>query len=141
MAYYASKAAFVFKNEKDRQDYEKALAYLETYYTQLHRISKEGFNIKQASATELEWWIIHRDEKLYTYNDLQLAFQKNIASVFSMPDTAFKQYAYYRTITMQIRDDKQLQGGVAEKDWQLIDSNLHQPWNELHAAVNSNHQH
>jgi hypothetical protein len=138
MAYYASKAAFVFKKGRNRQDYEKALPYLETYYIQLHRISKEDFNIKQAAATELEWWIVHRHRKQYTYNDLQVALQKNIASVFSMPDTAFKQYAYYRTIAMQIRDEKQLHGGVSEQDWQMISSDLHQSWNELHGAVNSN---
>jgi hypothetical protein len=140
MAYYASKAAFVFKNGKNQQDYEKALPYLDIYYTQLHRISKEDFNIKQAAATELEWWIVHRDKKQYTYNDLQLALQKNISSLFSMHDTAFKRYAYYRTIAMQLRDEKQLHGGVTEQDWQMIDSDLHQSWNELYAAVN-NDQH
>jgi hypothetical protein len=139
MAYYGSRAAFVFKKGRDRQDYEKALPYLEKYYTQLHRISIEDFNVKQAASTELEWWIVHRDKRQYTYTDLQLALQRNIASVFAMPDTVFKQYAYYRTIAMQIRDEKQLNGGVTEGDWQMIDADLHQSWTKLFTSINGNH--
>src|SRR4051812_38384328 len=35
IAYYAAKAAFVFKEGHGRNDYEKALPYLNKYYTQI----------------------------------------------------------------------------------------------------------
>src|SRR5947209_3776326 len=79
MAYYAAKAAFVFKEGHNRDDYEKALPYLKKYYTQVHRLSKEGFDINEAARTELEWWIVHRDRKQYSYKDLEKALQNNAA--------------------------------------------------------------
>src|SRR6266550_631972 len=36
VAFYAAKAAFVFKDGKIREDYEKALPNLEKFYAQIH---------------------------------------------------------------------------------------------------------
>jgi hypothetical protein len=95
MACHAARAAFVFKKGHNRDDYEKALPALEKYYGEIHRLSKDGFDINQAAKTELEWWIVHRDKRQYSYHDLQLALQKNAAALYSMPDTVFGQYAFY----------------------------------------------
>jgi hypothetical protein len=135
IAFYGGKAAFVFKKSKSRSDYEKALPWLVKYYTELHRLSKEDFNILQASQTELEWWIVHRDRRHYTYNDLEVALQKNASAIYQKPDSAFEEYALYRTQAMAIRDEKDATRVVTENDWKTIENDLQHSWTALHKAV------
>lgn len=135
IAYQAGKAAFVFKKGSSREDYEKALPYLEKYYTQVNRLSKEKFDIKQCAETELEWWIVHRNKRKYSYKDLEKALQKNAAAIYAMPDSSFRNYAFYRTKAMQLRDAKDVQHTLTSTDWQSIESDLKRSWNELQNAV------
>jgi hypothetical protein len=135
MAYDAARAAFVFKEGHNRNDYEKALPYLEKYYTQLHRLSKEDFNISNAARTELEWWIVHRDRKQFSYNDLAKALQNNAAAIYSVPDSLLSGYGIYRTKAMILRDDKAFAGGLTEQDWRTINGYLRLSWQDLHDVV------
>jgi hypothetical protein len=97
IAFHAAKAAFVFKEGQNQNDYEKAMPSLKKYYTQIHRLSEEDFNIDEAARTELEWWIVHRDKKQYNYKDLEKALQNNAAAIYSKPDSLFSIYGIYRT--------------------------------------------
>src|SRR5215471_6223421 len=52
VAYYAANAAFVFKEGKQRSDYEKALPDLITFYSYLHRMSDIDFDVYKVSKLE-----------------------------------------------------------------------------------------
>ena len=138
VAYYAAKAAFVFKDGKQRADYEKALPDLEKFYGEIRDISTTDFDVKQAAKLELEWWIVHRERKKYKAGDLARALAETAAAVYQMPAENFLEHGQLRAEAMEIRDTKAESGGVSEEDWQKIDELLHASWRSLHSAVNKN---
>lgn len=137
MAFYAAKSAFVFKEGKERADYEKALPDLQKFYSEIHNISTTNFDVENAAKRELEWWIIHRDRKKYEEGDLAKALAESAAAIYNIPSGNFLEYGKFRADAMKIRDDKAEQGGVTEEDWQKIDELLHKSWNSLHKTINN----
>ena len=136
MAYYAAKSAFVFKDGKSREDYEKALLDLRKFYSEIRDISTTDFDVERAAKTELEWWIVHRDRKKYQEGDLANALAEAASAIYNVPKEKFLEYGKFRAEAMKIRDDKAEQGGVTEEDWQKIDELLHNSWRSLHKNVN-----
>lgn len=137
VAFYAAKAAFVFKDGKSRADYEKALPDLEKFYGEIRRVSTTDFDAKRAAALELEWWIVHRERRKYQEGDLAQALAETAAEIYKMPAENFLEHGNLRAEAMKIRDTKAESGGVSEEDWQKIDKLLHQSWRSLHTAVNN----
>lgn len=137
MAYYAAKAAFVFKDGKDRADYEKALPDLQKYYTVIHRMSSINFNVKKAARLELEWWIVHRQRAQHQGGDLEKALAESAAAIYNIDPGILYDYAKFRAAAMDIRDTEQEKGGVSEADWQQISDLLHQCWQSLYKEVNN----
>ena len=80
VAYSAAKAAFVFKDGRNRADYEKALPDLRSFYSEIRRVSDVSFDVERASQLELEWWIIHRERK--TRKPGELAHQHRVTAIF-----------------------------------------------------------
>src|SRR5439155_880956 len=72
-AYYAANAAFVFKQGKQRADYEKALPDLLKFYSEIRKLSDIPFDVDRAARLELEWWIIHRQRAQHAPGDLDKA--------------------------------------------------------------------
>jgi hypothetical protein len=138
VAFHAAKAAFVFKDGKNRTDYEKALPDLEKFYAEIRDISTADFDAKIAAKLELEWWIVHRERKKYQPGDLSKALAATAASVYNMPAENFTEHTDLRAEAMEIRDTKAELGGVTEEDWARIDDLLHRSWRSLHTAVNTN---
>ncbi len=136
MAFYAAKSAFVFKDGKSREDYEKALPDLEKFYSEIRDISTTDFDVKRASLLELEWWIVHRQRANYKDGDLANALADAASALYNVPKEKFLEYGKYRADAMKIRDTKAESGGVSEEDWQKIDELLHLSWRSLHTAVN-----
>lgn len=136
VAYQAARAAFVFKGGHNRQEYEKALPYLVSFYTSVHKVSDIPFDIDKAAKLELEWWIIHRERDKHPPGDLERALAELSAELYQMPAERFTEYARLRTEAMTIRDTKADQGGVTEADWTRIDALLHQSWQSLFTEVN-----
>lgn len=136
MAYYAAKSAFVFKDGKSREDYEKALPDLRKFYSEIRDISTTDFDVERVAKTELEWWIVHRDRKKYQEGDLANALAEAASAIYNVPKEKFLEYGKFRAEAMKIRDDKAEQGGVTEEDWQKIDELLHNSWRSLHKNVN-----
>jgi hypothetical protein len=136
VAYQAARAAFVFKGGHNRQDYERALPYLVSFYTSLHKVSDIPFDVDRAARLELEWWIIHRERDRHPPGDLERALADLSAELYQMPSEHFTEYARLRTEAMTIRDTKADQGGVTEADWTRIDELLHASWRSLFGAVN-----
>jgi hypothetical protein len=136
LAYYAAKAAFVFKDGKAREDYEKALPDLRKFYGEIRDISTTDFDVERVAKTELEWWIIHRERKKYQADALPNALAEAASAVYNLPKEKFLEYGQFRTDAMKIRDTKAEQGSVTEEDWQKIDELLHNSWQSLHKNVN-----
>lgn len=136
VAYQAARAAFVFKGGHNRQEYEKALPYLVSFYTSLHKVSDIGFDVDRAAQLELEWWIIHRERDKHPPGDLERALAELSAELYQMPAERFSEYARLRTEAMTIRDTKADKGGVTEADWARIDELLHASWRSLFEVVN-----
>ena len=133
LAYRAAKAAFVFKNGHNRQEYAKALFPLEQYYAGISRLSSTPFDVRKAAESELEWWIIRREPALYTTADWERLLAETAAIMYHLPTTKFPEYARLRTEAMVLRDGKRDQ--ITEADWAMIDARLKQTWNALYNAV------
>jgi hypothetical protein len=136
VAFYAARSAFVFKDGKARDDYEKALPDLRKFYTEIHDVSRSDFDVDQAAKLELEWWIVHRQRMQYKPGDLSQALADGAAVIYGVSADKLKEYGDLRAEAMDIRDTKAENGGVSEDDWQRIDDLLHRSWASLHAAVN-----
>jgi hypothetical protein len=136
MAFYAARAAFVFKDGKSREDYEKALPDLRKFYGEIRDISTAEFDVERAAKTELEWWIVHRDRKIYPPDALPNALAEAASAIYNVPKEKFLEYGQFRTDAMKIRDTRAEQDGVTEEDWQKIDELLHKSWNSLHKSLN-----
>jgi len=136
VAYQAAKAAFVFKEGHNRQEYEKALPYLASFYYAIQKVSDIPFDIDRASRLELEWWIVHRERGKHPPGDLAHALAALSSELYQMPPERFAEHARLRAEAMTIRDTKAEAGGVTETDWARIDELLHASWKSLFDAVN-----
>jgi hypothetical protein len=137
VAYYAANAAFVFKNGKQRSDYEKALPDLVKFYQSIRVMSDLPFDVDRAARLELEWWIIHRERAKYQPADLERALAMLQAEIYRVPVERLMEHGRLRAEAMTIRDTKAESGGVKEADWARIDGLLHQSWRSLSQAVKS----
>lgn len=136
VAYQAARAAFVFKEGHNRAEYEKALPYLISFYTSIHKVSDIPFDVDRAARQELEWWIIHRQRAEHSPGDLARALAELSSELYQMPPEKFTEHARLRAEAMTIRDTKAEAGGVTEADWARIDELLHESWKSLKNAVN-----
>ena len=135
-AYQAARAAFVFKEGKQRADYERALPYLRNYYRDIRAQSDIPFDVENVAKLELEWWIVHRQRAQHQPGDLARALADLQAEIFRLPTERFQEHAHLRAEAMTIRDERAAAGGVSEADWQRIDSLLRGSWQSLWQAVN-----
>ncbi len=138
MAFRAARAAFIFKDGKEKKDYEKALPDLKKYYTFINQLSKEPFDANKAATLELEWWIVHRQRAQDDEGDLDKALAESAAAIYNVSPTILSEYAYYRAAAMDIRDQEAVKDGVSEEEWQQIEDLLQQSWNFLYSTLNYN---
>jgi len=136
VAYYAAKAAFVFKRGQQRSDYEKALPELVKFYQAIRQMSDLPFDANRAAQLELEWWIIHRERARHQPGDLDRSLAELQAEIYHLPVDRLLEHGRKRAEAMIIRDSKAEAGGVTEDDWRRIDLLLHESWRSLHKAVN-----
>lgn len=135
IACHAARAAFVFKDGKNRMEYQKAIPHLVRLYTAINRMSSESFDPEMAARLELEWWIIHRQREKHGPVDLEVALARTAALIYHQPARKMLLHARYRAAAMHIRDARAAQGGLQEEDWQQIEKLLLQSWHELWKAV------
>src|SRR6266480_7756277 len=125
VAYYAANAAFVFKQGKERVDYEKALPDLLKFYGEIRKLSDIPFDVDRAARLELEWWIIHRERDRHQSGDLARALAGLQSELYQLPAERFAEHARLRADAMTIRDTKADAGRLTEADWAKIDELLH----------------
>jgi len=137
VAYYGANAAFVFKQGRERKDYEKALPDLVKFYTEIRKLSDIPFDVDRVARLELEWWIIHRQRGQHKPGDLEKALAELQAEIYRMPVERIMEHGRLRAEAMTIRDTKAEAGGVSEADWVAINELLKQSWGSLVKAVKS----
>ncbi|MGE0129469.1 MAG: hypothetical protein AB7U82_15435 [Blastocatellales bacterium] len=137
VAYQAAKAAFVFKDGRKREDYEKALPNLVNFYQAIRDGSDSPFDVEKAAKLELEWWIVHRQRARHEPGDLDRALAELPAEIYQAPVEKMMEHARLRTEAMTIRDKQAEAGGVTEEDWKKIEELLRASWQSLWKAVNS----
>ena len=137
VAYYAANAAFVFKQGKERTDYEKALPDLLKFYREIRKLSDIPFDAERAARLELEWWIIHRQRAQHGPGDLDKALAELQAEIYQVPAERVMEHGRLRAEAMTIRDTKAENGGVTEADWVRINDLLKESWRSLAKAVKS----
>lgn len=135
VAYYAANAAFVFKQGRERQDYEKALPDLIRFYTEIRKLSDIPFDVDRVARLELEWWIIHRERAEHQPVDLEKALAELQAEIYRVPVERMMEHGRLRAEAMTIRDTKAEAGGVSEADWAKINELLKESWRSLAQAV------
>jgi len=137
VSYYAANAAFVFKQGKQRSDYEKALPDLVKFYGAIRQMSDIPFDVDRTARLELEWWIIHRQRAQHQPGDLDKALAELQAEIYRVPLNRLMEHGRLRAEAMTIRDKKAEAGGVTEEDWNRINELLRQSWRSLAKAVKS----
>jgi hypothetical protein len=135
VAYYAANAAFVFKQGKQRSDYEKALPDLVKFYGAIRQMSDIPFDVDRTARLELEWWIIHRQRAQHQPGDLDKALADLQAEIYRVPVDRLMEHGRLRAEAMTIRDRKAETGGVTEEDWNRINELLRQSWRSLASKV------
>jgi hypothetical protein len=134
-AYYATDAAFVFKDGKQRSDYEKSLPALESYFNTIRRTGNINFDISRAAKLELEWWIVHRQREHYGKAALDSACANAAAAIYLVsPDSTFE-HGRLRAEAMVIRDTQAAAAGVREQDWAQIDKLLQACYKSLRRVI------
>lgn len=134
-AYYAAKAAFVFKDGKQRTNYEKALPALESYFGAIRRTGNINFDVQTAAKLELEWWIVHREREHYGKESLDRACADAAAAVYQVAPDSTLEHGRLRADAMVIRDARAATGGVREEDWTQIDKLLQACYRSLRRVV------
>lgn len=109
VAYYPAKAAFVFKDAKNRVDYEKALPYLKKYYRMINDISEKSFDSDSAARTELEWWIIRREREKHPPGEWEQWLALTASVMYHLPAKQFSDYAHLRVEAMLLLITKEIQ--------------------------------
>jgi hypothetical protein len=132
----AAKAAFIFKDGKNRSDYERALPDLVDYFAAIRKVSETPFDVERAARLELEWWIVHRERERHAPGDLEKALADVAAEVYQMPAARFMDHARYRAQAMLWRDQLAEGSGVSAADWRMIQELLRQSWRSLWNEVN-----
>jgi hypothetical protein len=141
-AFLAARAAAVFQVGHDHADYQRALPDLERYYAAILAVSETPFDAARAARLELDWWIVHREtaEQAPGPGRLERALAGLAAELYQVPAERLGVHAERRAEAMTIRDQRaQEPGGVAEADWDRIQSLLRLAWralaSELRAAT------
>ena len=135
VAYYGANAAFVFKQGRQRSDYEKALPDLLKFYGAVRQLSDIPFDVDRAARLELEWWIIHRQRSQHVPGELEKALADLQAELYHVPVDRLMEHGRLRAEAMTIRDTKAESGAVTEADWARISELLRESWRSLAKAV------
>lgn len=134
-AYYAAKAAFDFKDGRQRSDYEKALPALESYFAAIRRTGDIQFDVPEAAKLELEWWIVHRERERYGKAALDTACANAAAAIYLVSPDSTLEHGRLRAEAMVIRDVQAAAGGVSEENWVQIDNLLQGCYRSLKRVI------
>ena len=132
----ATRAAFTFKQGQSLTDYQQALPQLITYYQAIQDLTVERFDVPAVAQLELDWWVIHRLRKRYSYAILAERLGATAAALYKQPTGEFAHYGRLRAEAMRLCDEAGRQpAGASSTDWQRVEQALQQAWGNLHEVV------
>jgi hypothetical protein len=134
-AYFAARAASIFKEGTNRRDYVKALPALNSFFGAIRGIGNISFNVQRVAKLELEWWIVHRERNDYPPGALQQACAEEAAALYRVSPDSTKEHGRLRAAAMIIRDARAASGEITDKDWMLIESLLEGSYESLQKVV------
>jgi hypothetical protein len=134
-AVHASRAASIFKDGKNRSDYERALPMLREYFSEIHRTGNIDFDVQRAASAELEWWIVHRDRTKYPGDALGQACAEAASVLYQISPESALDHGMLRAAAMVVRDTCAAVGGVSEENWREIDTLLESCYQSLHREL------
>ncbi len=127
-AYRLTRAAFVFKRGRGREDYRKALGWLVPFYRSAYRHLDARWNPELVADLELEWWIIHRhDFGPGQTAKLEHSLADLCAALYYIPIEELADYARHRAQAMILSDtlvQAREKGLAVEPDWLAIHTKL-----------------
>ena len=123
-SYRLTRAAFVFKRGRRREDYQQALRWLVPFYRSAHRRLAAQWSPQTVAVLELEWWIIHRHDFGPEQTDrLELALAQLCAAVYHLPTPDLTEYARHRVEAILLTDEgvrARERGLPVEPNWLTI---------------------
>jgi hypothetical protein len=134
-AYFVARATSVFKDGKNRRDYDQALPYLESYFGAIRGIGNLEFNVQRVARAELEWWIIYRERDRNPPGALDRACAEAAAALYQVSAGSTMEHGHLRAAAMIMRDARAESGHMSEKDWMLIESLLRECYRSLERVV------
>lgn len=132
IAYRGAKAAFLFKEGENREDYAKALPLLEAYFRSLNALNDEPFDADKVAKNELEWWIVRREPN-HGKGEWERLITEVAAEMYHVPPERLAGYARLRVEAMNFRDERR--ESVSEESWTEITRLLEASWTSLHQAI------
>lgn len=129
IAYHAAKAAFVFKDGRNRDDYEKALPDLTRYFAAIDAGATRHFDVSAATHDELEWWVIRREPQGHDTSDWSRLIAAVAGNLYHVPADSVRRYADLRVQAMVLRDERG--GAITDADWARIRALLIEAWSSL----------
>lgn len=132
IAYHAAKAAFIFKDGTNREDYNQALPNLQAFYREVARLSNRPLEINRAAKQELEWWIIRRYREEHPPEEWTKLQAEVAAEIYWVDAAQCETYGALRTEAMLYRDN--LGEKIGEGDWEKIEKMLTDAWGALKKA-------
>lgn len=129
IAYHAAKAAFIFKNGTNREDYNLALPKLQAFYREVARLSNRPLEVNRAAQQELEWWIIRRYREEHSPKEWAKLQAQVAGEIYRVDSALCETYGELRTEAMLYRDE--LGEKIGERDWDKIEKMLINAWGVL----------
>jgi hypothetical protein len=135
IAYHSAKSAFIFKDGRNRNEYDKALPNLTDYFQRINDLSDMPFNVDSVARLELEWWIIRRYREQHPPTEWEKYLAATAEAMYHVRAEKFLEYAHLRTEAMLLRDAKG--EAITEQDWVEIHELLRRAWLSFERALNS----
>jgi hypothetical protein len=134
IAGYAAKGAKEFQPSRSREEAQRALPALTSYFAILRERGSEDFDAAAAARLELDWWQLRREGAgPERYGE---AVARVDEEVFGVRGDDLRRSGVLRAEMMAYRDERR-DGRMREEDWRRVEEGLTRSYELLHAALHA----
>lgn len=134
LSYLAAKAAATFQPTHSRLDAQRALPFLEKYYTLIQRQTGERFDARKVAELELGWWQLRRENS--KPGDYGEVIAKIAIEIYGIRNDAIREGGRLRAAMMHYRDEHG-QGVMQLADWSHIEEGLSRSYSMLKQSISN----
>lgn len=129
MAFYAGRAAAVYRLRKGNENYVKAQKNLTKLFKTVSDNCTKPFNYNKAAKLELEWWDIQRYPEKHK-KSLEQSLAENMAAVYNVTPKRTEGYGRNRAKALSLlnKDDQRFDKGE-------FSTLLKKSWKSLHDSI------